>query len=77
VSDLVLRCKMNTNIVQTSSIATIMLLLLTLILPYTFRKLLLDIVLYDVKMGTTNRLKGTVHFYLERYCTKFDALATG
>jgi len=56
---------MDTNIVGTSSIATVMSLPNALILPYTFRKLLLDIVLYDVKMDTTNRLKGTVHFSLE------------
>jgi hypothetical protein len=34
----------------------------TLILPYAFRKFLLGIVLYDVKMDTTNGLKGIVHF---------------
>jgi len=28
-------------------------------------------------MNTTNRLKGTVHFSLEGYCTKLDDLAAG
>jgi hypothetical protein len=49
----------------------------TLILPYTFRKLVLDIALYDVKVDTTNMPKGTVHFSLEAYCTKLEDLAAG
>jgi hypothetical protein len=70
---------MDVNIVKTSSIATIVTLPHTLILPYTFRKLVLDIVLYDVKRDTTNTRmpKGIVPFSLEGYCTKLDDLAAG
>jgi hypothetical protein len=46
-------------------------------MPLVFRSLLLVVVLYDVKMDTTNRLKGTVHFSLEEYCTELDELAAG